>query len=149
MNIKNIKALAEIVSQNRLTKLEVCDGDIKICLEKEPIPSPIINAPFVASEKTEINDDEQIAELKSATVDFNNIKEVKAPIVGVFYSAPAPDSDPFVTMGSKVKKGDVLCIIEAMKLMNEITAECDGEIIDICVKNGDIAEFGQVLFKIF
>jgi len=82
-------------------------------------------------------------------VDFNRITEVKSPIVGVFYAAPSPDVEPFVTIGSKVKKGDVLCIVEAMKLMNEITAECDGEIVDICVKNGEITEFGQVLFKIF
>ncbi|MDR0490721.1 MAG: acetyl-CoA carboxylase, biotin carboxyl carrier protein, partial [Oscillospiraceae bacterium] len=60
-----------------------------------------------------------------------------------------PDSEAFVSIGSKVKKGDVLCIIEAMKLMNEITAEQDGEIVDICAKNGDIAEFGQVLFKMY
>jgi len=149
MNIKNIKALAQIVNQNGITKLEVCEGDIKICIEKEIFTAPTTQASFAAAEKTEINAQEQALGIKSETLDFNNIKEVTAPIVGVFYSAPSPDSDPFVTIGSKVKTGDVLCIIEAMKLMNDITAECDGEIVDICVKNGDIAEFGQVLFKIF
>ena len=70
-------------------------------------------------------------------------------MVGVFYSAPSPDSTPFVAIGSKIKKGDTLCIIESMKLLNEITAEADGEIVDVCIRNGEIAEFGQVLFKMY
>ena len=82
-------------------------------------------------------------------VDFNRLIEVKSPLVGVYYSAPSPDDETFVSIGSKVKKGDVLCIIETMKLMNEILAEQEGEIVDICIKNGDIAEYGQVLFKMF
>ena len=82
-------------------------------------------------------------------VDFNNLKEVKSPMVGVFYQAPSPEADPYVRVGSKVKKGDVLCVIEAMKLLNEITADTDGEIVDVCVENGQLVEYGQVLFKIF
>jgi acetyl-CoA carboxylase biotin carboxyl carrier protein len=74
---------------------------------------------------------------------------VKAPLVGTYYSASSPESPTFAEVGKKVKKGDVLCIIETMKLMNEIIAEQDGEIVDICIKNGDIAEFGQVLFKMY
>ena len=84
----------------------------------------------------------------SPTPSFATSEEVKAPIVGVFYSAPSPEADPFVRIGDTVKKGDVLCILEAMKSMNEITAEHDGKIVDICVQNGDVMEFGQVLFKI-
>ncbi len=70
-------------------------------------------------------------------------------MVGVFYAAPAPGAQPYVSIGSKVKAGDVLCLIEAMKLMNEITAEKDGEIVDICAQDGQIVEFGQTVFKIF
>ena len=84
----------------------------------------------------------------SFTPSTSGAAEVKSPMVGVFYSAPSPESDPFVHIGNTVKKGDVLCILEAMKLMNEIQAEQDGEIVDICAKNGDVVEFGQVLFKI-
>jgi len=73
---------------------------------------------------------------------------VRSPVVGIFYAAASPDDMPFVSIGSRVKKGDTLCIIEAMKQMNEIVSECDGEIADICVKNGEIAEYSQVLFKI-
>lgn len=70
-------------------------------------------------------------------------------MVGVFYSAPSPDSEPFVSKGSKVKKGDTLCIIEAMKLMNEVIAERDGEIVEILANSGELVEFGQTLFRIF
>ena len=69
-------------------------------------------------------------------------------MVGVFYAAPSPDKDPYVTVGARVKKGDVICLIEAMKLMNEVTAEKDGEITEICVDNGQVVEYGQDLFMI-
>jgi acetyl-CoA carboxylase biotin carboxyl carrier protein len=75
-------------------------------------------------------------------------REIKSPMVGVFFAASSPDSEPFVKIGDTVKKGDVLCILEAMKLMNEITAEHDGKITSICAENGDVVEFGQVLFRI-
>ncbi len=77
-----------------------------------------------------------------------NIYLVKAPLVGTFYKASAPDSDPFVEKGDKVKKGDVLCIVEAMKSMNEIQSDVSGEIKEVCMKNTELVEFGQVLFKI-
>lgn len=77
---------------------------------------------------------------------FNHV--ATSPMIGVFYAAASPTAAPFVTVGSKVKKGDVICIIEAMKLMNEIVAEHDGTIVEICAKNGDLVEFGQELFKI-
>lgn len=75
-------------------------------------------------------------------------KPVTSPMVGVFYAAPSPDQEPYVSVGAQVKKGDVLCLIEAMKLMNEVTAETSGEICDICVENGQVVEFGQPLFMI-
>jgi len=78
----------------------------------------------------------------------SNAGDVKSPMVGVFYASPSPEADPYVRIGDSVKKGDVLCILEAMKLMNEIQAEQDGKISDICVKNGDVVEFGQVIFKV-
>ena len=69
-------------------------------------------------------------------------------MVGVFYTSPSPDTKPFVEIGQRVKKGDVVCIIEAMKLMNELTADQDGEVVDICVNNGEVVEYGQPLFKL-
>lgn len=75
-------------------------------------------------------------------------KMVKSPMVGTFYSKSEPTANPFVKVGDKVKKGQVLCILEAMKLMNEIESEHDGEIAEICVKDDEMVEFGQILFKI-
>lgn len=94
-------------------------------------------------------------ELKESVVEdkINNsvdidLKEVKSPLVGTFYSSSTPGGKPYVEVGSKVKKGDVLCIIEAMKIMNEITSEFDGEIVEILRKDEDIVEFGMTIFKI-
>ena len=145
MNIEFIRELAAIVSANGLTALEVNEGDTKILIEKggaypvaepSPLPQPIMSAPDGISGKP-----------VDSTINFNRLIEVRSPMVGVFYSSPSPDSEQFVRIGSKVQKGDVLCIIESMKLMNEIAAEQDGEIIDIHVKNGDIVEFDQVMFR--
>ena len=77
-----------------------------------------------------------------------NLKEIKSPLVGTFYSASTPGGTPYVEVGSKVKKGDVLCIVEAMKIMNEITSDFDGEIVEILRKDEDIVEFGMPIFKI-
>ncbi len=82
-------------------------------------------------------------------IDMAHTTAVRAPMVGVFYAAPAPGAEPFVHVGSKVKKGDTLCVIEAMKVMNEVTAEEDGEVVDVCVKDGDLVEYGCCLMKIY
>lgn len=75
-------------------------------------------------------------------------REIAAPMVGVFYAAPAPDAEPFVAVGSKVKAGETLCIIEAMKVLNEVAAEADGVVTEICAKDGELVEFGSCLMKI-
>ena len=121
MKINDIKALAELVSKNNLSALEYSEGETHLRIENAP--RTVTAAPAVEA------------------------APVAAADVGVFYASPSPTDPPFVTVGSKVKKGDVLCIIEAMKLMNEITAEEDGEIIDICATNGSVVEYGQILFK--
>jgi len=145
MNIKQIRELALIVKQNELTSLEVMEGELQIRIGRDaPVymeaVSAAATAPSVAS---------PAAPPPDPGVDFNDVHEVKSPMVGVFYTAPAPDADPFVQVGQAVKKGDVLCIIEAMKLMNEITADRDGTIVDLCVHNGDVVEYGQALFTLF
>lgn len=136
MKINDIKALAELVSKNNLSALEYSEGETHLRIENAPrtvTVAPAVEAAPVAA--------------ADAGADFNAAKMVTSPMVGVFYASPSPTDPPFVTVGSKVKKGDVLCIIEAMKLMNEITAEEDGEIIDICATNGSVVEYGQILFK--
>ena len=80
--------------------------------------------------------------------DEENLKIIKSPMVGTFYASSAPNKPPFVKLGDKVKKGQVVCIVEAMKLMNEIESEFDGEVVEICVNNEDIVEYGKPLIKL-
>ena len=147
MNIKQIRELSKIVNETGLTALEINEGDTKIRFEKTAAAFP--SAP-PAAQAAAAQDAAACASPKTgASVDFNNLFMVDSPMVGVFYRSASPESEPFVEVGSKVRKGDVLCIIEAMKLMNEIVSDKDGEIVDICVSNGEIVEYGQTLFKIF
>lgn len=146
MNIESVRALAQILQQFGLSRVEVCQGGETVRLEaaaaaQSAAPLPARPAAESAASAPPAGDEK--------TVNFNSLIEIKSPMVGVFYSAPSPDSTPFVAIGSKIKKGDTLCIIESMKLLNEITAEADGEIVDVCIRNGEIAEFGQVLFKMY
>lgn len=146
MNLKQIRELAEIIERTGLTTVDIQEGDSHIVLKREAPAAPMMTAmpqpmmPMPAAVAQPPMDE---------GVDFNDVTDVTSPMVGVFYAAPSPEDKPFVSVGDKVKKGDVLCIIEAMKLMNEITAEQDGEIVDICARSGDMVEFGQVLFKLY
>ena len=87
-------------------------------------------------------------EAPAAAKDDAHYHEITAPMVGTFYAAPAPDAEPYVKVGSKVKKDTVVCIVEAMKLFNEIEAEVEGEIVEILVENGQLVEYGQPLFLV-
>ncbi len=149
MDLKEIKNLVRLFQETDINVLEVCEDGKKVRLEKNAHtagPAVTLCPPGPGPGKAPAGGS---APQLSGGVDFNRIKEVKSPMIGVFYKAPAEDAEPFVKIGDKIKKGDVLCIIEAMKLMNEICAEEDGEIIDICAENGQIVEYGQTIFKIF
>ena len=144
MDIKWIEELARVLRENDLTALEVQEGEKSVKLERKPAggfsavpPVPAIKetSPFVPAGA------EPTAQTAKGTL-------VTSPSVGVFYAAASPDSKPFVEVGDEVKKGDILCIIEAMKLMNEIPAETDGVIQEICAENGQVVEYGQPLFRI-
>ena len=149
MNIKQIRQLVGILKESGLGVIEITEGESKIRLEAAQQASPAVVMAAAAPSPSASSPAVPAAPTAPAGVDFNDMTEIKSPMVGVFYTAPSPESDPFVTVGKRIKKGDVLCIIEAMKLMNEIVAEEDGEIVDICVANGDIVEYGQTLFKLF
>ena len=153
MDLAQIEALAKLIRQSDLTALEISEGNTRIRLERSvsataPSTMPLVAVPAVP-EVTAVSIPETVQSENSSTVDFHNMNELKSPMVGVFYAAPSPGAQPYVSIGSKVKAGDVLCIVEAMKLMNEIVAEQDGEIVDICAQDGQIVEYGQTLFKIF
>ncbi len=143
MNIEQIKELVKIVNSSNVNIIEINEGDsrIRIEMERQKIQSVSKNEVQL---NTAIHSDEVNAD--SLTVNPST-KEIKAPMVGIFYTAPSSKDKEFVATGDKVKKGQVVCIIEAMKLFNEIVAEEDGEIVEICAQNGDVVEFGQPIFR--
>ena len=156
-DLDTIERLATLMETANLSSVEICEGETRISL-KRPEPAAAISAPIygipaggatlppVQAAVPPLAPTSSVEE-GSQVVDFNGMKELKSPMVGVVYTAPEPGAEPFVKPGSRVKKGQVLCIIEAMKLMNEYTAPEDGEILDICIQNEELVEFGQVLFK--
>lgn len=147
MKIEEIKELIQALEQSTLTSLEVSQGNDSVRLEKNyavaPVEAvaPIISTPILTEPAAE-----PIVPAEQSAAPQLRGSAVTCPLVGVFYAAAAPEDMPFVAVGSTVKKGDVLCIVEAMKLMNEITAEKDGVITQICVENGQVVEYGQPLF---
>lgn len=151
MKIEEIREMAQIMKENGLGVLELQEDGTSLRLETACATAPVVQAvvPAAAPAAPAPAPTAPATAQDGTPVDFNNLKEVKSPMVGMFYQAPSPEADPYVRVGSKVKKGDVLCVIEAMKLLNEITADTDGEIVDVCVENGQLVEYGQVLFKIF
>ena len=142
MKIEEIKELIQALEQSSLTSLEINQGDTSVKLEKNYVTAPAVEAAHPAPQTVQTVSP---AKEESAPAQPKGTA-VSCPLVGVFYVAPSPNDAPFVTVGDTVKKGDVLCIVEAMKLMNEITAEQDGVITEICVENGQVVEYGQPLF---
>tara|TARA_Y100001936_G_scaffold246613_1_gene290883 strand:+ start:197 stop:634 length:438 start_codon:yes stop_codon:yes gene_type:complete len=144
MDIRKIKTLIEMLEESNLNEIEVSQGDesVRISKGKDPvdyIENNQINTSISSQEKVSVNEDD--------TRKFVG-NQVKAPLVGTFYRKPSPDSDPFVKVGDIVKKGQVLCIIEAMKMMNEIKSEFDGEVSSIEIEDGQPVEFGQTIIVV-
>lgn len=140
MKPEELKIYAEFMKKYELDYLEVKKGDFSLVLSKK--------GKEIKEVEFQIKPEEIVEKAKEETQKVENLVYVKSPLVGTFYRAPSPESPPFVEVGSKVKKDDVLCIIEAMKVMNEIKSEVDGTVREILVENGSAVEFGQVLFVI-
>ncbi len=156
MEIKDITKLAKVVSDQELTRLEIVDGDFELIIEKgaDAPPAPVAAAPLqyaqapappsvASTAQSGANADS--AELESSS---SGLVEITSPIVGTFYRSPSPESDAFVNVGSNVSDESVVCIVEAMKVMNEIHAETTGVIREILVDNATPVQFGQPLFLV-
>ncbi|WP_073077377.1 acetyl-CoA carboxylase biotin carboxyl carrier protein [Sporobacter termitidis] len=137
MEFKDIKQLASLMKDMGLTSLEYSEGDASVKMERGAVLSA---APAVAAPKAE----EAAAQPEANSGAYT----ITSPMVGVFYAAPAADKKPYVSIGDRVEAGDVLCIIEAMKMMNEITSEKSGVIAEICAGNKQIVEYGHPLFRL-
>lgn len=157
MDSKRLAEIADVMEDRGLTRVRVEEPDgTAVELERAsaaqpvavPMPMPsAVTAPAVAPVAVPAAAPEPAAQTPAAAPKPKGI-EVTAPMVGVFYATPAPGDEPFVHVGSKVKAGETLCIIEAMKVLNEVTAEADGEVLEICVADGDLVEFGSCLMRI-
>lgn len=154
MKVNEIKELLLTIDRTNLTyvnlkdekfTLEVSKGEIAINTKVTESKNDELEPVEVSSAYKNFNKEETTMDLES---NEDNIQIIKAPIMGTYYESSSPESSSFVKIGDKVSKGDTLCIIEAMKLMNEITSDVDGEIIEILPNNEDLVEYNQSLFKI-
>mgnify|MGYP001173470096 FL=1 len=145
MDIRKIKTLIEMLEESNLNEIEVSQGEESVRLSKSSNENNLLKDSQVS-----INQD---ASMNTSNLEIKDNQELKgslvtSPIVGTFYRKPSPDKEPFIKVGDIVNKGDVLCIIEAMKMMNEIKSDFDGKISSIEVEDGQPVEFGQTIIVI-
>jgi acetyl-CoA carboxylase biotin carboxyl carrier protein len=155
---ERVDALAEVLRRHELNEIEVEDGGVRIYVRRgggeahvmHAAPTVVHHAPPAATPHAPAPTASGATPpaASSTSTSDGNVAYVTSPFVGTFYRSPSPDSAPFVDVGTRIKKGQVICIVEAMKLMNEIEAEIEGSIVQILVENGQAVEYGEPLFKI-
>ena len=153
MELDDLLKLIDHVSKSKLDDFCYETGEIKLRLKKNAAKEIVVQQKEVknaASEFAIVQNCEDVfdADTSKKTDEASSDKYIDSPLVGIFYTAPGEGEAPFVSVGDRVKKGQTLCIVEAMKLMNEINAEEDGVISEICVTNGQVVEYGTELFRI-
>ena len=147
-DLKKIEQFLEIMKKNDLLELEIRNDDEKIHLKRAQPQTPQVTAVPVVTPAVPATPAASAPQATAAEAAPSDLIEIKAPMVGTFYSTPSPDSDDYAEVGSKVTLSTVVCIIEAMKVMNEIKAETEGTIAEICIENGHAVEYGTVLFRV-
>ncbi|MEY9139194.1 acetyl-CoA carboxylase biotin carboxyl carrier protein [Mammaliicoccus lentus] len=147
MNLKQIKELVDVLDNSSLTEIDINDKEFKLTLKKEIKQEVIYNQePTRVAEPALLTNQADTQPAPETEVD--NSITINAPMVGTFYKSPSPDEGPYVQVGSRVESDTTVCILEAMKLFNEIQAEVSGEITEILVEDGQMVEYGQPLFKV-
>ena len=143
-----IDKLAKIITDNGLSEISLEDGDQAITIRRDLIVSSKLQNTI--STQANISEEPNISAQEPQATQEQKVlgTPITSPMVGTFYMAPSPDAEPFVKVGQLVHQGDVVCIIEAMKMMNEIKAEVSGKIVEVCVEDGQPIEFGQVLMYV-
>jgi oxaloacetate decarboxylase alpha subunit len=147
MNLKEIREMINLMNENDLTEIEIEREGTKIKIKKgsNELHGPVLKSPAGYQIETQIVSPSPHEPVKGSTA---NRVQIKSPMVGTFYRTPSPEAPPFVESGQMVEVGQVVCIVEAMKLMNEIKSEVRGKIVEIPVENAQPVEFGQTLFTI-
>ena len=146
MDIRKVKKLIELLEESGISEIEISEGEESVRISRYPSPGMMSFAPPPQQYYAPPPMPEQKSEPAAEPAQKGH--QVTAPMVGTFYAAPAPGAKPFVDIGSKVKPGDTLCVIEAMKMMNQIESEVAGKVVSVLVENGTPVEFGQALFII-
>ena len=147
MDLRKLKSLIDLVSESDISELEISEGDDKVRIVKEKKQIPKITSD-IKSDFDPPFANEKIKPEKDLNKYPENQKIILSPMVGTFYRAPSPESKPFVEINQSIKKGETICVIEAMKLMNEVPTNYSGRILEIFVENGEPVEFEQPLFKL-
>lgn len=147
MDIRKVKKLIELLEESGINEIEIHEGEesVRISRGSPAAAAPVQYSAQPAAPTAPAPASTEHAEAPAQTIDG---EVLESPMVGTYYAATSPDADPFVSVGSKVEKGDTLCIIEAMKIMNQIEAECSGTVVSIERKNGEPVEYGDPLFII-
>lgn len=151
MDINEIKKLIKVFENSKVTELSIKEGELKIKLSKNGAVNPqsFVQQNIPVEMPAALNQADLIVKTESESKKVeDNLHTINSPIVGTFYRAPAPDADPYIQIGDSVTEGSVLCIVEAMKLMNEIECDINGKVVQILVEDGTPVEFNQPLFKI-
>ncbi|HOO43551.1 MAG TPA: acetyl-CoA carboxylase biotin carboxyl carrier protein [Bacillota bacterium] len=145
MDLRQLKSIIKEFEESTIHKLEITEKDFTVKMEKKG-SDPISPVSYPSNTQNPMVDDTSVN--ISRTEPDNDYIKVKAPLVGTYYESPSPDSDPFVVLNQKVNKGDILFIVEAMKVMNEITAPVSGTVKRINVENATMVEYGQIIMEI-
>jgi acetyl-CoA carboxylase biotin carboxyl carrier protein len=146
MDVRKVKKLIELLEESNITEIEITEGEESVRISRAQSPAmPVITQPSVLPTPSKLV---ITPEVPTPILDEENKHYIKSPMVGIFYAAPSPDSDDFVKIGTSINMGDTLCVIEAMKMMNQIEADTSGTISEVLIKNGEPVEFGQNLFII-
>jgi acetyl-CoA carboxylase biotin carboxyl carrier protein len=149
MNLETLKEIVKVAKDGGVTELSVESKDLKVSVKFQGSQVPMVHQPVIQSlppQNVVTAPPQNIA--KAGAANDAGLHVIKSPFVGTFYSSPSPGKPLYVKVGDKVKVGQTLCVLEAMKIMNEIEADKAGEIVEICVDNESLVEFGQPLFKI-
>ena len=148
-DIDYVEKLAKVLADTGLTEISLEDGEQAITLRKDVVVAPVapvVSAPVQAAPAAQAQ--APSAPAQAASEPAKKGTPITSPMVGTFYKSPSPDADAFVSVGQSIKTGDVVCIVEAMKMMNEIKSEISGKVVEICVEDGQPVEFGQVLMYV-
>jgi acetyl-CoA carboxylase biotin carboxyl carrier protein len=153
MDIRKVKKLIELLEESGISEIEISEGEESVRISRYPKPgtlgAPVVTTVAAPAAVPAAPASAPLAEAaQAAAAPAARGHQVTAPMVGTFYSGPAPGAKPFVEIGSQVKPGDTLCVIEAMKMMNQIESEVAGKVVSVLVENGSPVEFGQALFII-